>query len=174
MRKLAFSRLSVGMMRAIRWRGLDILDQLEDDENVLRGDYDTVDGTELSPVDWDDHQDPSLEAVTRTVDLHTKPWYNEKLRRLQSRKVCLTYEKMKPEEGPAESVKQKGEGSSQQQRVVKSKKRSLEVEKSKEHQEPLAKKQNAVSSRESIIEARSQEDNTSGQGATVEVSSDSE
>ena len=60
------------MMRAIKWRGLDIPDQLEDDENVLREDYDTVDGTQLSPVDWDDHHDPSLEAVTRTVDLHTK------------------------------------------------------------------------------------------------------
>lgn len=55
-----------------------------------------------------------------------------------------------------------------------SKKRSLEVEKSKEHQEPLAKKQNAAPSRESIIEARSQEVNTSDQGAAVEVSSDSE
>ena len=61
-RKLAFSRLSVNMMRAIRWRGLDIPDQLEDD--------DTMDGTELNPVDWDDHQNPSLEAVTRIVDLH--------------------------------------------------------------------------------------------------------
>jgi len=55
-RKLAFSRLLVGMMRAIRWRGLDIPDQLEDDENVLREDYDTMDGIELGPVDWDDHQ----------------------------------------------------------------------------------------------------------------------
>ena len=51
MRKLAFSRLSVDMMRAIRWRGLDILDQPEDDENVPREDYDTVDGTEFGPVD---------------------------------------------------------------------------------------------------------------------------
>ena len=60
-RKLAFSRLSVNMMRDIRWRGLDIPDQLEDDKNVLKEDYDTVDGMELSVVDWDDHQDPSLE-----------------------------------------------------------------------------------------------------------------
>ena len=58
------------------------------------------------------------------------------------------------EEGPTKSVKQKGGGSSQQQRVVKSKKRSLEVEKSKEHQEPPAKRQNATPSRESTIEAR--------------------
>ena len=43
------------MMRAIKWRGLDILDQLEDDEEVLRKDYNIVEGTELSPVDWDDH-----------------------------------------------------------------------------------------------------------------------
>ena len=72
-----------------------------------------MDGIELGPVDWDDHQDPSLEAVTRTIDLHTESWYNEKLRQLQSRKVRLTYEKMKPEEeGPAESVEQKGGGSS--------------------------------------------------------------
>ena len=66
MRKLAFSRLLVGMMRAIGWRGLDILDQLED--------YDIVDGTKLGPMDWDDHRDPFLEAVTRTVDLHTESW----------------------------------------------------------------------------------------------------
>ena len=52
-------------MRAIKWRGLDIPDQLEDDENVLREDYDTVDGIKLGPVDWDDHQDPSLKAVTQ-------------------------------------------------------------------------------------------------------------
>ena len=44
-RKLAFSRLSVNMMRDIKWRGLDIPDQLEDDESVLREDYDTVEGT---------------------------------------------------------------------------------------------------------------------------------
>ena len=81
MRELAFSRLLVGMMRAIRQRGLDIPNQLEDDENVLREDYDTV--------DWDDHQDPSLEAVTRTIDLHTESWYNAKLRQLQSHKVPL-------------------------------------------------------------------------------------
>ena len=56
MRKLAFSRLLVNMMRDIRWRGLDIPDQLEDDGNVLREDYDTVEGTELNPVDWNDHQ----------------------------------------------------------------------------------------------------------------------
>lgn len=128
-------------MRAVIWRGLDIPDQLEDDENVLREDYDTLDGTELSLVDWDDHQDPSLEAVTRTVHLHTESWYNEKLRQLQSWKVRLTYERTKPEEeGPAESVGQKGEGSSQQPRVVRNKKRSFEVEKSKEHQEPPAKR----------------------------------
>ena len=65
------SRLSVGMMRAIRWRGLDIPDQLEDDENVLREDYNIVDGTEFGPMDWDDHHDPSLETVTRTIGLHT-------------------------------------------------------------------------------------------------------
>ena len=134
MRKLVFSRLSMGMMRTIRWRGLDIPNQLEDDGNVLREDYDIVDGTELGPVDWDDHQDPSLEAVTRTTNLHTESWYNEKLRQLQSRKVCLTYEKMKPEEeGPTDSFGQKSGGSSQQQRAVKSKKGNLEVEKSKEH-----------------------------------------
>ncbi len=77
------------MMSTIKWRGLDILDQLEDDENVLRKDYDTVDGTELNPVDWDDHQNPSLEVVTRTVDLHTKLWYNENFRKLQSRGYTL-------------------------------------------------------------------------------------
>lgn len=37
-RKLVFSRLSMNMMRTIRWRGLDIPDQPEDDENVLRED----------------------------------------------------------------------------------------------------------------------------------------
>ncbi|MDF3675429.1 hypothetical protein, partial [Enterobacter hormaechei] len=42
-----------------KWRGLDIPDQLEDDGNVLREDYGTVEGTELNPVDWDDHQDRS-------------------------------------------------------------------------------------------------------------------
>ena len=61
---------------------------------------------ELSLVNWDDHQDPSLEVVTRTVDLHTESWYNRKLRQLQSQKVHLTYEKMKPEEGPTELVRQ--------------------------------------------------------------------
>ena len=61
-------------MRAIRWRGLDIPYQLEDDRNVLREDYDIVDGMELGPMDWDDHQDPSLKALTRTVDLHTESW----------------------------------------------------------------------------------------------------
>ena len=50
----------------------------------------------------------------------------------------------------------------------------MEVEKSKEHQKPLAKRQNAVPLRESIIKARSQEVNTSGQRVSVEVSSDSE
>ena len=113
-----FSRLLVGMVRAIKWRGLDIPNQLEDDENVLRADYDTMDGTELNPVDWDDHQDPFLEAVTRTVDLHTESWYNGKLRKLQSQRVHLTYEKMKPKEGPAESIGQKSEGSSQQLRAI--------------------------------------------------------
>ena len=112
MRKLAFSRLLVGMMRAIKWRGLDISDQLEDEE-VLGEDYYTVEGTELGPVNWDNHRDPSLEAVTRAVDLHTKWWYNMKLRQLQSWKVRLTYEKMKAEEeGPAELVRQKGGASS--------------------------------------------------------------
>lgn len=83
---------------------------------MLREDYSIVEGTELSPMDWDDHQDPSLEAVTRAVDLHTEWWYNRKLRQLQSQKVHLTYEKMKPkEEIPAESVGQQGGGSSQQQ-----------------------------------------------------------
>ena len=75
----------MGMMRAIKWRGLDISDQLEDDEDVLREDYNTVEGTQLSLLNWDDHQDPSLEAVTRVVDLHTEWWYNVKLRQLQSR-----------------------------------------------------------------------------------------
>ena len=59
------------MMRAIKWRGLDIPNQLEDDEEVLREDYNIVDGTKLSPVDWDDHQDPSLGAITKTIELHT-------------------------------------------------------------------------------------------------------
>lgn len=138
----------MGMMMAIKWRGLDIPDQLEDDEDVLRKDYSTVEGIELSPVDWDNHQDPSLEAVTKVVDLHTEWWYNAKLRQLQSQKVRLTYEKMKPEEeGPTESVRQQGVGSSQWQQAVKNK-RSLEAEKSKEHQEPPAKRQNVAPSRE--------------------------
>lgn len=68
------------MMRAIRWRDLDIPDQLEDDDNVLREDFEEVEKTKLGPVDWDDHQDPSLEAVSRSVDLHTEAWYNEKLK----------------------------------------------------------------------------------------------
>ena len=115
---------------------------------MLTGDYDTVDRTELNPMDWDDHQDPSLEAVTRTVDLHTKSWYNEKLRQLQSRKGRLTYEKMKlDEEGPVEFVKHKGMGSSRKQRVVKRKKRNLEVEKSEEHQESSTKRQKEAPSR---------------------------
>ena len=113
-RKLAFSRLSVDMMRAIKWKGLDIPNQLEEDEEVLREDYNTVEGTELNPVYWDDHQDPSLGAINRTVELHTEWWYNKKLRQLQSQKVILTYEMMKPEEeSPAESVRQKGGGGSQ-------------------------------------------------------------
>ena len=58
----------------------------------------------MNPVDWDDHQDPSLEAVTRAVDLHTESWYNERLRKLQRQRIPLTYEKMKPKEGPVESV----------------------------------------------------------------------
>ena len=45
MRKLAFSRLSVNMMRDIRWRILDIPNQLEYDGDVLREDYDTIEGT---------------------------------------------------------------------------------------------------------------------------------
>ena len=49
----------------------------------------------------------------------------------------------------------------------------MEVEKIK-HLKPPTKRQNATWSRESIIEARGQEDNTSEQGAMVEVSSDSE
>ena len=174
-RKLAFSRLSVNMMRDIRWRGLDIPDQLEDDRNVLREDYETVVGTELNPVDWDDHQDPSLEAVTRTVDLHTESWYNAKLRKLQRQKVLLTYEMMKPKEGLAESIGQKGEGSGRQSKTVRnSKKRALEVEKSQERLEPPAKRQRAAPSRESITKARSQEVNSSDKGAAVEVRSDSE
>ena len=36
------------------------------------------------------------------------------------------------------------------------------------------KRRNATSSRESIIDARAQEDNASGQGAAIEVSFDSE
>ena len=72
----------------------------------VREDYDTMDGTKLGPVNWDDHQDPSLKAITRTVDLHIESWYNKKLRQLQSRKVRLTYEIIKLEkEGPAESVR---------------------------------------------------------------------
>ena len=67
-------------------------DQLEDDEEVLKEDYNTVEGTKLSPVDWDDHQDPSLRAITRTIELHTEWWYNMKLRQLQSQKVVLIYE----------------------------------------------------------------------------------
>ena len=63
MSKLSFSRLLVNMMRDIRWRGLDILDQLEDDEKMLREDYDSMDGIELNPVNWGDHQDPSLEQL---------------------------------------------------------------------------------------------------------------
>ena len=50
----------------------------------------------------------------------------------------------------------------------------MEVEKDKEHQEPLAKKQNTALSRESMIEAKSQEIRASRQEVTVEVSSDSE
>ena len=50
----------------------------------------------------------------------------------------------------------------------------MEVEKSKEHQKPLAKRQNAALSRESIIEARSQEVRISGQRVAVEVNSDLE
>ena len=65
---------------------------------MLRENYDTMDGTKLSPVDWDDHQDPSLEVVTVIVDLHIESWYNEKLRQLQNQKIRLTYEKMKLEE----------------------------------------------------------------------------
>lgn len=143
---------------------------------MLREDYNTVEGTELNPIEWDDHQDPSLDAVTRTVELHTKWWYNRKFRQLQSRKVYLTYEKMKPEEEiPAESIGQQGGGNSQEQhQAVKNKKRGLEVEKDKEHQEPSAKKQSKVPSRESIIEARSQEVGISEQRAAVEVSSGSE
>ena len=142
---------------------------------MLREDYNIVEGIELSPVDWDDHQDPSLGAIIRTVEFHIEQWYNRKLRQLQSQRVVLTYEKMKlEEEDPVESVGQKGGGSSQQQRANKGKKRKLEVEKDKEHQEPPAKKQNTVLSRESMIEAKNREVKVSGQDVTVEVSSDSE
>ena len=94
----------------------------------------------MNPVDWDDHQDPSLEAVTRTVDLHTESWYNDRLRKLQSQRIHLTYERMKPKEGLVESVEQKGEGNSRQQEIVRGKKRPLEVEKRKEPLEPPTKR----------------------------------
>ena len=45
----------MNIMRAIKWRGLDIADQQGDDEKALREDYNIVEGTELSLVDWDDH-----------------------------------------------------------------------------------------------------------------------
>ena len=80
---------------------------------------------------------------------------------------------MKPNEDPTESIGQKGEGSSRQQETVRGKKRALEVEKSKGHPEPPAKRQHTIPSRESIIEARSQEVNSSDKGVAVEVSSDS-
>ena len=54
------------------------------------------------------------------------------------------------------------------------KKKVLEVEKGKEHLEPLAKRQHVAPSRESIIEARGQEVNSNDKGAAMEVSSDSE
>ena len=60
------------MMRATKWRGFDIPDQLEDDEEILSEDSNIVEGTELSLVDWDDHQDPFLGAITRTVELHSE------------------------------------------------------------------------------------------------------
>ena len=173
-RKLAFSRLSVDMMRTIRWRGLDIPDQLKDDDNVLREDFEEVENTELSPVDWDDHQDPSLEAVTRSVDLYMEAWYNERLRQLQSWGVPLTYELMRPEAVPTKSVGQKGEGSSHRQQIVEKKKRALESEKGKERDGPPAKKQNKIPSRESVMEARTQKISVGEQGAAAEVSSDSE
>ena len=77
------------------------------------------------------------------------------------------------ERGSSGVNRQKGGGSSLQQRAVKSKKRNLEVEKSKEHQEPPTKRQNTAVSRGTIIEARSREVNTSGQRVSKEVSSDS-
>ena len=45
---------------------------------------------------------------------------------------------------------------------------------SKEHLKPPAKRQHTVPSRESIIEARSQEVNSSDKGTAIEVSSNSE
>ena len=129
----------------------------------------------MNPVDWDDHQDPSLEAVTRAVDLHMESWYNERLRKLQRQRIPLTYEMMMPKERQAESVGQRNEGSSRQQEMIRNgKKKVLEVEKGKEHLKPPAKRQHATPSRESIIEARGQEVNSSDKGAAVEVSSDSE
>ena len=122
----------------------------------------------MNPVDWDDHQDPSLEAVTRAVDLHTESWYNERLRKLQRQRIPLTYERQ------AESVGERNEGSRRQHEMDRNgKKKVLEVEKGKEHLEPQAKRQHAAPSRESIIEARGQEVNSSDKGVVVEVSSDS-
>ena len=106
---------------------------MEDDGDILREDFEEVEKTELSPVDWNDHQDPSLEAVSRSVDLHTEVWYNKKLRQLQSQGVPLTFEKMKPEAVPTESIGQKGESSSRRQKIVEKKKRATEAKKGSKH-----------------------------------------
>ena len=81
---------------------------------MLREDYDTVEGIELNPVNWNDHQDPFLEAITRAVDLHSESWYNERLRKLQRQRMPLTYEMMMPKERQVESIGQRNEGSSWQ------------------------------------------------------------
>ena len=94
-----------------------------------------------------------MEAVSRSVDLHTEVWYNEKLRQLQSQGVPLTFEKMKPEAVPTESIGQKGESSSRRQKTVE-KKRATEAEKGSKHDGLSTKKQSTIPSRESVVEAQ--------------------
>lgn len=93
---------------------------------------------------------------------------------MQSQGVPLTFELMRLEAIQAESVRQKGEGSNQRQKIVEKKKRASEAGKKREHDGPPAKRQSTIPSRESVMEARAQRVSVGEQVAAVEVSSDSE
>ena len=82
------------MIRKYKWKKVHEPNQLVEDDNVIRGEFQTTTNQEMEVIVWHDDKEINLEALMILI-LFNQEYLDRKMEILVRKVIPLSYEKMK-------------------------------------------------------------------------------